>query len=274
MPLLLTAAELAASLPHTPLTLVRALMDDPVSGAADTRDAMVLPNTVDLDLDGEGSDHTTGVPHSMPPAKAFSVYLGRLGITATTHVVVYDTRGMYSAPRVWWMLKAMGHEKASVLNGGQIAWEAAKLPLSEHQPRSHVIYTPSPQPAWFVNSANVLQALNTETQLVDARSEARFTGSAPEPRSGLRSGHMPGAYNIPFGRLLKEGQFRSVDELTDVFTQAGINLALPIICTCGSGITACIVGVAALLCGAKSVSVYDGSWSEWGADPQFPIVAL
>lgn len=269
---LISVGDLANIMQQKPVTLVRALMDDPVSKTPDARNAMVLPASVDIDLDGDGSDHTTGFPHSMPSADALAIYFGNQGITANTPIAVYDTRGMYSAPRVWWMLKAIGHQDVYLLDGGQPAWENAGLPISEQQQYGKLTYQATPRPGWFVNSSAVLQALNTEAQLVDARNALRFKGEVPEPRQGVRSGHMPGAYNVPFDTLLKSGHFLAKEELKKVFEQANINLDKPIICTCGSGVTACIVGVAALMCGATQVSIYDGSWSEWGADTQFPVV--
>jgi thiosulfate/3-mercaptopyruvate sulfurtransferase len=271
MSVLLQVGELASLMQEKPMTLVRAVMDDPVTQTPDARDAMVLPASVDFDLDGEGSDHATGFPHSMPSTEQLSIYLGNLGITNNTPLVVYDTRGTYSAPRVWWMLKAIGHQDVSLLDGGQPAWKHAGLPLSEQRQYGNFSYQGYARPGWFVGSDAVLEALDTDVQLVDARSEPRFYGEVLEPRKGLRSGHMPGAFNLPFTCLLKNGHFAPVDELKAIFASTGVDLTKPIICTCGSGITACIIGTAALLCGATQVSVYDGSWSEWGANAQYPV---
>lgn len=268
---IISVSELASKLQTQALSVVRAVMDDPVTKTQDNRQAMVIANTVDIDLDAEGSDHTTGFPHSMPNAHDFALYLGRLGLTYERPIVVYDTRGIYSAPRVWWMLKAMGHKDVCVLNGGQVAWEESNYPVSQPQTPTHLTYTPSPESAFFVNSSAVLEALDSNTQLIDARSEARFFGEVEEPRPGVRSGHMPGAINLPFATLLKDGQFLSAPLLMQIFEEAGVDLSRPIICTCGSGVTACIVGMAAIMCNAKQVSVYDGSWSQWGADLQFPV---
>lgn len=272
MPALLQVGQLAGLMQERPITLVRALMDDPVSGNPDARNALVLPASVDFDLDGEGSDHSTGFPHSMPSAASLALYLGKLGITNNTPIAVYDTRGMYSAPRVWWMLKAIGHQVVYIVDGGQPAWKHAGLPVSEQQQYGNFSYQANARTGWFANSSAVLQALNTDAQLVDARSAPRFKGEVSEPRAGLRSGHMPGAFNVPFGELLRDGHYLPIDKLREVFENAGVDLSKPIICTCGSGVTACVVGFAALTCGATQVSVYDGSWSEWGASTQYPVV--
>ena len=269
---LIKVSDVAQMMQERPVTLLRAVMDDPITNTPDARNAMVLPASVDFDLDGEGSDHATGYPHSMPDVETLSLYLGKQGITENTPVVVYDTRGMFSAPRVWWMLKAIGHQEVYILDGGQKAWEAAGLPTAEQQQYGKLTYHGHARTGWFVNAQTVSNALETDTQLVDARSRPRFNGEVSEPRQGVRSGHMPGALNLPFMELLNNGHLKEVEKLYDTFKQHSIDLTKPIICTCGSGVTACIVGIAAVMCGATQISVYDGSWSEWGADLQYPVV--
>lgn len=270
---LISAEKLENVLLQAPVVLVRALMKDPVTKKGMDRSQGILPQSVDFDIDGEGSDHDSGLPHSMPEATALAGYLGRLGITRESSVVVYDTRGIYSAPRVWWMLKALGHQQVSILDGGSPAWENLGFPVAPEQPGLSLrSYTAAPQAGWFVNSSAVLAAPNTDAQVVDARSPERFNGEAEEPRQGVRKGHIPGSVNLYYQELLKEGKFLPKAALKEKFDAAGIDLNNPVICTCGSGITACIVGVAAHILGAREVSVYDGSWSEWGADTQYPVV--
>ena len=270
---LTNVSELRQALTSKPVALLRVLMDDPVSGEPDKRDDGAIPNSRDFDLDGEGSDHGASLPHTRPSVSAISHYLGQLGIAETTDVVVYDTRGVYCAPRAWWMLKALGHQQVQILNGGSPAWEAAGYTLNPEPPFADQtrLYEAHLQPQWFVTADDVLSALHSDTQIVDARSQGRFEGSEPEPRQGVRSGHMPGAKNLHYARLISNGELKPISELQIEFEKAGVNLANPIICTCGSGITACIIGVAAILCGAVNVSVYDGSWSEWGADTHYPV---
>ncbi len=270
---LTNVTELRQALTSNPVALLRVLMDDPVSGEPDKRDAGAIPNSRDFDLDGEGSDHQSASPHTLPSVSALSHYLGQLGVADTTNIVVYDTRGVYCAPRAWWMLKSLGHQQVQILNGGSPAWEAAGYTLNPEPPFADQtrLYEAHLQPQWFVTADDVLSALYSDTQIVDARSQGRFEGSEPEPRQGVRSGHMPGAKNLHYARLISNGELKPISELQIEFEKAGVNLANPIICTCGSGITACIIGVAALLCGAKRVSVYDGSWSEWGADSHYPV---
>jgi len=271
MQILISPSQLSNALTSTRIVPVRALMNDPVSKQQDKRDAFVIPGSVDLDLDGEGSEHNATFPHTLPSIGALSRYLALNGITEKTPLVVYDTRGVYCSARVWWMLKALGHEHVSLLDGGLPGWSRHNLPLSEPRPTRLAQYNANAQANWFVNADYVLSVLQSETQIIDARSSPRFYGEVPEPREGLRSGHMPGAINIPYQSLLSADTFLSIDALTAVFSEAGVDLSRPILCSCGSGITACIIGVAALLCGANNVVVYDGSWSEWGAVNRFPV---
>ncbi|MEW9796936.1 sulfurtransferase [Alteromonas sp. CYL-A6] len=269
---LIDIATLGDRLMTTPVVLLRALMDDPVSGQADARDDAWLPRTVDFDIDGQGSDHAGRYPHTRPSPDALAGYLGNSGISEQTEVIVYDTRGMYCAPRVWWLLKSLGHQNAWLLDGGYPAAAASGLPVNaERTSQPNRQYNPSLGESWFVDADDVLVAMEQGRQIVDARSPERFKGSAQEPRPGVRPGHIPGSKNVYYQDVLTNGRFKSSDAISAVFDAASVDLAEPLIFTCGSGITACIIGVAALIAGANTVAVYDGSWSEWGADKRFPV---
>ncbi len=272
--ILVSAANLQQQLSEQPITILRALMSDPINGTADIRDSQLLPGTIDVDIDAEGSDHSSGLPHTNLSADAFSSLLSQLGLNINSDIVIYDNRGIFSAPRLWWMMKALGHQNLRLLNGGWPAWEASGFSESKHVSPQHNTSNYQavvPAKAWFANAEHVLAAMNTETQIVDARSAARFHGNVDEPRAGVRRGHIPGSYNLPFQSVLENGKFKEVSALEALFAETQISLDKPIICSCGSGVTACIIGVAALLCGATDVRVYDGAWSEWGANSHFPV---
>lgn len=253
-------------------------MSNPVSGEKDTASDGYIPGAVKIDLDAEGSDHSGDLPHTLLSAQAMATLLGGLGISASTTLLLYDNYGLFCAPRLWWMLKALGHQRVCVLNGGMPAWKAKGLPVSQSlkslESIEPVQYLAQPQADWFCNSDGVVNALdNPDVTILDARSRPRFNGEVAEPRAGLRSGHMPGAVNVPFTELLTANKsLASSDTLKSYFSNANIGLEQRLLCSCGSGVTACIVGMAALECGAQQVTVYDGSWAEWGAGNTFPVV--
>ena len=273
MPRLISVNDISAS-NLTDYVVLFASMTNPVSGQADDPADGYIPGAIKFDLDGEGSDHASSLPHTLPDPASLSALFGKLGITTDKPVLIYDNSGMFCAPRVWWMLTAMGHKNAAVLNGGLPAWKAAGHDVVS-QPAKPVPqeFTGTAGDDWFCNTDKVLTAIEEPSVTIwDARSRPRFEGSAPEPRAGLRSGHMPGAVNVPFTELLDNGTtLKSPAALKNYFTEHGIDLTKPIICSCGSGVTACVIGLAALEAGAEQVTVYDGSWSEWGGNPLLPV---
>lgn len=239
------------------------------------------------------ADPSTGLPHMLPSPEMFSAAVDAMGITNDTHVVVYDRHGVFSAPRVWWTFRTMGHDRVSVLEGGLPAWRASggEVDTSAVQEAAKVKLGVTPAlsssntPAYKAEKdaakvrnleqmwANVDSAAD---QVVDARSSGRFYGTAPEPREGMRGGHIPGSKSVPFDAVLSEGKagLKSPAEIKSVFEEAGIQLdsAKPIVASCGSGMTACVLALALDQIGQPLTCVYDGSWTEWGSNQDVPIV--
>jgi thiosulfate/3-mercaptopyruvate sulfurtransferase len=235
-----------------------------------------IPGARPFDLDGDLSDHASPVPHTMPGARAFTEAVRDLGISGADTVVVYDAVGIYSSARAWWMLRAMGFDRVAVLDGGLPAWAAAggavePSPAAYDGPRGD--FTARPRPGPFADSGQVLAALaDPVAAVLDARTRERFAGTAPEPRPGLRGGHMPGAANLPFGALQgSDGRMRPASQLRAAFAAvAGDRRKLYF--SCGSGVTACVLALGAELAGYRDLTVYDGSWSEWGMPSPLPVV--
>lgn len=233
-----------------------------------------IPGARRFDIDGVFSDHSGTLPHTMPGAAGFAEEMRTLGMNGTDAVVVYDTAGIYSSARAWWMLRAMGFDRVAVLDGGLPAWEAAGLPVEDREPGGAERpgdFDVRPRPGALVGSGVVVEALaDPGTAVLDARSRERFAGTAAEPRPGLRGGHMPGAVNLPFGTLQREGRMLPAEQLRAAFAaSAGDRERLVV--SCGSGVTACVLALGAELAGYREVSVYDGSWSEWGLPSALPV---
>ncbi len=232
-----------------------------------------IPGAVFLDLD-DISDTDSPFPHMLPPPEKFSSQLKQVGIGDGHHVIVYDGAGLFSAARFWWMFQAMGHENVSVLDGGLPKWKAGNQSL-ETGPAScgERHHTARPNNVIRRDIGDMKRNLaSKKEQVVDARSRGRFTGADPEPRPELSSGHMPGSLSVPFSELLNEdGTLKPEPDLKQVFVQAGVDLANPIVTTCGSGVTAAIPYLALTLLGHRNLALYDGSWSEWAATEGTPI---
>ncbi|MDO6707041.1 sulfurtransferase [Photobacterium sp. 1_MG-2023] len=234
-----------------------------------------IPGAVFFDFDQEICDKQSHLPHMLPDESQFSRQVSALGISNHHHVVVYDSQGLFSAPRVWWMFKAMGHDAVAVLNGGLPAWIQNEGPLETGQPqfREPGQYQATFQPDWVTNASSLIGHLeDPQIVVLDARPAARFYGQQPEPREGIRSGHMPNAKSLPFGQLVKNNQLLSPQLLKQRF-DAISDEEQQLIFSCGSGVTACILALAADVAGRKKLTVYDGSWTEWGAGMKYPVVS-
>lgn len=231
-----------------------------------------LPGAVFFDIEAL-SDHTSSLPHMMPRPEAFAVAMRELGISSDKHLVIYDEGNLYSAPRAWWMLKTFGVEQVSILAGGLAGWQRDELPLQQ----GDVTLPEAEFDAHFdadrvKRLTDVLLISHEKTaQLVDARPAPRFNAEADEPRPGLKRGHIPGALNVPWGELVFEGELKTTDELSAVFARQGVDLSKPIVVSCGSGVTAAVVALALETLGVDGVTLYDGSWSEWGARDDLPV---
>lgn len=232
-----------------------------------------IPGAIRFDLDAM-SDAESPLPHMLPRPEVFASRMRALGVGDGQQVVVYDGMGLFSAPRVWWMLKTFGMRDALVLDGGLPAWTAAGYPTEdgEGQPRERRHFTARLDHGAVADGSDIARALEGgSVQVVDARSAPRFRGEEEEPRPGVRPGHMPGAKNLHYASLQREGRMKSPEELAEVFAAAGVDPRRPVMTTCGSGVTAAIISLALETMGHPARSLYDGSWSEWGADPARPV---
>ena len=211
----------------------------------------------------------------LPSAEKFASRMRRLGIGDGKKVIAYDSAGLFSAARAWWMLRIFGHDDVAVLDGGFPKWKAEGHPVDEDPPgrpqERH--FSARFQSVMVRDKSDVLDTVRTgKAHIADARSPGRFTGAEPEPRPGTRSGHMPGAGNVHYATLLRpDGTLKSPDEIAQAFVAAGIDVRKPVITTCGSGVTAAILTLGLTLIGAKDHALYDGSWSEWGAATDTPV---
>lgn len=232
-----------------------------------------IPGAVFFDLDNI-SDDTSPFPHMLPPAEKFSSRIKALGIGDGHHVIAYDGAGIFSAARIWWMFKAMGHENVSVLDGGLKKWMAESRPLESGEAKSGARHYTARVNNFIVRSFDDMKR-NMDTareQVVDARSKGRFDGTEPEPRPGLPSGHIPGSLSLPFDGLINDdGMLKDETSLRSAFEASGVDLNRPVVTTCGSGVTAAILYLALTVLGHRNVALYDGSWSEWAATKGAPI---
>ncbi|BBT69989.1 MULTISPECIES: 3-mercaptopyruvate sulfurtransferase [Enterobacteriaceae] len=231
-----------------------------------------LPGAVFFDIEAL-SDHTSPLPHMLPRPEAFAVAMRELGVSRDKHLVIYDEGNLFSAPRAWWMLRTFGAERVSILAGGLAGWQRDEL-LLEHGDVNVAEgeFEAKFAPHTVKRLTDVLLASHEgSAQIVDARPAPRFNAEVDEPRPGLRRGHIPGARNVPWGDLVVDGELKTTDELETLFARQGVDLNRPIIVSCGSGVTAAVVALALATLEAPDVTLYDGSWSEWGARADLPI---
>jgi thiosulfate/3-mercaptopyruvate sulfurtransferase len=270
MSALISTQELAERLGDTAFKVIDASWAMP----AEKRDVKAeyraghIPGAVFFDIDAI-ADLTSPYPHMLPGADSFAQSVGALGIGMQDEIVVYDSSGLFSAARVWWMFRVFGHEQVRVLQGGLPEWKAENRPLETGSP------VPAPRtfkalfhPSLVRSMAQIEVNCTTHaSQVVDARSPGRFSGAEPEPRAGLQSGHIPHSQNLFFKDCLEPpfNRLKPAAELEELFSKNGIEIGKPVIATCGSGVTACILALALFELGNTAVPVYDGAWAEWGS---------
>lgn len=272
---LVSTEWLAAHLKDPDLRIIDAswYMPDAGRDAQAEYQAAHIPGARFFDID-EISDHRSELPHMVPPVEKFMSRMRKMGIGDGHQIVVYDGLGLFSAARVWWLFRMMGKTDIAVLDGGLPKWQAEERPIEDLPPMvrdRHMTVTRQNQMVKDVTQVAAASKLGDDV-IVDARAPERFAGTVPEPREGLRSGHIPNARNVFYRDLLNpDGTMKSADVMSEIFRKAGVDLAKPAILSCGSGVTACILALAMERMGKTDHAVYDGSWTEWGTFQDLPI---
>jgi len=231
-----------------------------------------IPRARIFDLQNTFKDQKDTLPNTMPSPDYFEKEIRKMGINNDSIIVIYDHHGVYSSPRAWWIFKAMGHKNVAVLDGGFPAWKNANLPISiqTNYDGEAGNFEANYQPNLIKSAAEVLATLEKkEVTILDARSDGRFHGTAPEPRAHLKSGHIPGSQNLPSSKIIKDGKLRSKTELKKIYDAFDLDNK-EVIFSCGSGMTACVIALGAEIAGHHSKAIFDGSWTEWG-DGDYPV---
>ena len=272
---LVTPAWLAERLRDPDIVILDATLPPVgVTPSIDTRGrylAKHIPGAIFFDIE-EFSDHSTPLPHMLPTPEAFSHGMSALGIGNQMTILIYEQEGVFSAPRAWWMLRTFGAQDVYILDGGLRAWIEAGFPThTGHVDRAPANFHAKLNSKAVKDFGQIRQMITEHGQILDARSAGRFTGTSPEPRPGISSGHMPGAISLPFSELVEEGRLKTAEKLRELFIAKNVDMHRPITTTCGSGITAAVIALGLEVAGAKDISLYDGSWAEYAQQPEAMI---
>jgi len=250
---------------HPDLIILDASLNATAEGNTGDTLLKTIPGARFFDIKNNFSNPNSSLPNTLPNETQFETECQKLGIRRNSKIVVFDSLGIYSSPRVWWLFKLMGHREISVLDGGLPAWIDSGYSTETRRPKHHELgdFKAALQSKYVKNYQDVLDNVHTKTfTIVDARSQGRFNGSADEPRKHLKSGHIPDSINIPYGEVLTNGKFKTASELQRVFNRK-YDDQKELVFSCGSGLTACIVMLANVIAFHKSRTIYDGSWTEW-----------